>query len=61
MTIGQLLERLRMIVALNPRSADIPVTFGPECKPVEGGIIRQHQDGATLNLAPLALDKVGGF
>jgi hypothetical protein len=61
MTIGQLIERLQAVVARDPRNADLPVTFGGGMEPVEGGTIGRNKGGMVLNLAPLPLDRVGGF
>jgi len=61
MTIGNQIAVLSALVADDPRRADSPVTFGPAMEPVEGGIIGRRDGRDVLNLAPVRLDKVGGF
>ncbi|MBX3562634.1 MAG: hypothetical protein KF780_12590 [Sphingomonas sp.] len=61
MTLGRLIERLQALVAEDEHRADMEVFFGERMDPVEGGIVG-HRDGlAILNLAPVRLDRVGGF
>ena len=48
-------------MADDPRHIAIPVTFGPAMEPVEGGIVAYGEDRTVLNLAPVRLDKIGGF
>lgn len=61
MTIAELIEALSALVKDDPRRADIVVTFGPAMEPIAGGIVTTGQGREVLNLAPIRLDKVGGF
>lgn len=63
LTIAQLLERLEAFVAADEFRRDMLVTFGGDMFPVRGGIAATNKDTglAVLNLAPITLDKVGGF
>lgn len=63
MTIKELHDHLTALMAEDEYRADATVTFGQAFEPVEGGIIAKHKTNglAVLNLAPIALDKMGGF
>ena len=63
MTINELTKALQVLVAEDEYRGEATVTYGNENEPVEGGIIAR--EGSTglivLNLAPIKLDRVGGF
>lgn len=64
LTVGELLDHLAALAHEEPDVVNFPVTFGPAAEPVAGGIIQRPRlvPGQTyLNLAPIALDGVGGF
>ncbi len=61
MTIAELIAALTRFVEQDATRGAIPVTFGNAMVPVKGGIIGQFEAGLILNLAPVRLDKVGGF
>jgi hypothetical protein len=63
LTVGQLVDRLAAIVAADEFARDMRVTFGGDRFPVRGGIAGKNPDNGLveLNLAPVTLDKVGGF
>lgn len=63
MTIKELQAALAALVAKDAYLADASVTYGQDFEPVEGGIIAKHNVSklVVLNLAPLTLDKMGGF
>jgi hypothetical protein len=63
MTIKELRDQLDRLIAEDEYRADAQVTFGPETTPVLGGLMgRSETTGlAVLNLAPLKLDRIGGF
>jgi hypothetical protein len=61
MTVGELIDRLQRLVAEDSYRLEMQACFGEGLEPVEGGIVG-HRDGlAVLNLAPVKLDRVGGF
>ena len=63
MTVNQLITALQALVAEDTYRGDAAVTFGNAMEPVEGGIIARHRESGlvVLNLAPVSLDRVGGF
>ncbi|WBO24466.1 hypothetical protein [Sphingomonas abietis] len=61
MTIQQLIDALARLVEEDPWRAGMSVTFGPDFMPIEGGLIGRRHGLVVLNLAPVPLDKVGGF
>lgn len=63
MTIKELHKHLEALMAEDEYRADAQVTFGEAFDPVVGGTIAKNAKTglAVLNLAPIALDKVGGF
>lgn len=61
MTIQQLIYTLTRLVEQDGFRADMAVTFGPGFEPVEGGLIGRKDGLAVLNLAPVSLERVGGF
>lgn len=60
LTVRQLAEILTRLAEIKP---DASVTYGPAAEPVTGGILAHNQETGefTLNLAPVQLDRVGGF
>ncbi len=61
MTVNQLIDRLQALVAEDRYRVDMEVFFGEGMEPVEGGIVGNRAGLAILNLAPVKLDRVGGF
>ena len=61
MTVTELISRSQQVLAEDPYRADMQVSFGERMEPVEGGIVGQRSSLAVLNLAPVKLDRVGGF
>ena len=63
MTIDELISQLQALVADDEARGKAAVSFGPEMKPVAGGILTRHRISGQviLNLAPTRLDRVGGF
>lgn len=61
MTIGELIERLQALVAEDEHRLEMRVFFGERMEPVAGGIVGNRGGLAILNLAPVKLDRVGGF
>ena len=62
MTIDELWNALDAIVKADPYAIDMQVRFGPEMHHVHGGIITKDANKlVVLSLAPMKLDKVGGF
>lgn len=63
MTISELRAALAALVKNDPYRGDATVTFGQGFEPVEGGIIAKSTvtNLVVLNLAPISLDKMGGF
>ena len=61
MTVKDLIDRLQALVAEDRYRADMEVFFGEGMEPVEGGIVGNRGGLAVLNLAPVKLDRVGGF
>jgi len=62
MKLRELRTALDRLVAEDNFRDDAEVYFGPNMEPVEGGKFGKGPGGLTvLNLAPIKLDKVGGF
>lgn len=62
LTIAQLILQLNRLVKEDKYRKEMYVSFGADIAPVAGGIIRKDSKGiAILNLAPIKLDKTGGF
>lgn len=62
LTVSELAEALFALLREDPSSGALPVTFGPDCAPVAGGIIqRDPETGRLLKLAPIPLFQLGGF
>jgi hypothetical protein len=61
MTVNELIDRLQGLVAEDCYRLDMEVYFGERMEPVEGGIVGNRSGLAVLNLAPVRLDRVGGF
>ena len=61
MTVKELIDRLQAQVAEGGSRVDMEVCFGERMEPVEGGIVGNRGGLAVLNLAPVKLDRVGGF
>ena len=61
MTVKDLIDRLQGLVADDRYRLDMEVFFGERMEPVEGGIVGNRGGLAVLNLAPVKLDRVGGF
>lgn len=63
LTLKTLIAKLTKLIAEDEYRADMRITFGEDMAPVCGGIItRNAKTGLTvLNLAPISLDKIGGF
>lgn len=61
MTVGELIDRLHSLVAEDSYRLEMQVCFGEGLAPVEGGIVGDRGGLAVLNLAPVKLDRVGGF
>ena len=61
MTVGELIDRLQSLVAEDSYRLEMQVCFGEGLEPVEGGIVGNRDGLAVLNLAPVKLDRVGGF
>ena len=63
MTVNELIRQLQALVAKDEFRGDATVTFGSDMEPVLGGIFTRHRETGlvVLNLAPTALDRVGGF
>ena len=63
MTVEKLIEELEGLMEKDPYVAEAEVTFGRTMEPVSGGIMtRNLRTGlAVLNLAPVQLDRIGGF
>ena len=63
MTINDLIEALQALVADDEHRGEGTVTYGSDNEPVAGGILaRDAKTGLlVLNLAPVRLDRVGGF
>lgn len=63
MTVKDLITELQALVAKDEFRGEATVTYGSDNEPVSGGIMaRDAKTGlAVLNLAPIKLDRVGGF
>jgi len=61
MTVQQLIDRLQALVAEDRYRLDMQIVFGVRMEPVEGGILGNKGGLAVLSLAPVKLDRVGGF
>lgn len=61
MTLGELIDALQALVGEDEYRRDMKVCFGERMEPVEGGIVGNRSGLAVLNLAPVKLDRVGGF
>ncbi len=61
MTVSALIEALQALVAEDAYRREMQVCFGDRMEPVEGGIVGNRAGLAVLNLAPVNLDRVGGF
>lgn len=61
MTVGELIDRLQSLVAEDSYRLEMQVCFGEGLEPVEGGIVGRRGGLAVLNLAPVKLDRAGGF
>lgn len=61
MTVNELIDRLQALVVEDGYRRDMEVFFGERMEPVEGGIVGNRGGLAVLNLAPVKLDRVGGF
>lgn len=61
LTLGQLVDLLGGFLLSDPGMESLPVTFGPDALPVAGGVVFAKAQGSYLNLAPMRLDRAGGF
>lgn len=61
MTLGELIDALQALVGEDEYRRDMEVCFGERMEPVEGGVVGNRSGLAVLNLAPVKLDRVGGF
>ena len=61
MTVHELIDRLQALVAEDRYRLDMQIVFGERMEPVEGGIVGNRDGLAILNLAPVKLDRLGGF
>ena len=64
MKVKDLKARLEEAIAADPTIAEANIVFGPEEGdhiPLKGGIVGKGANGFLLILAPITLDKVGGF
>jgi hypothetical protein len=63
MTVQELIDALTAQVEADPYRKDAAVTFGENREPVEGGLFGRNPEKqlVELNLAPLKLDRIGGF
>lgn len=61
MTVGELYEQLRTMLARNANMLAAILTYGRTHQRVSGGHVL-HRDGLTVvNLSPMKLDQKGGF
>lgn len=61
LTVGELYEHLRAMLARNANMSAAIVTYGQTHERVAGGHVL-HRSGLTVvNLAPMKLDQKGGF
>jgi hypothetical protein len=61
MKVRELLQELERATADNPELAEAEVTWAEDRTPVLGGLFGHVDDKRELNLAPLKLDRIGGF
>jgi hypothetical protein len=64
MKVKDLQAQIDRAIAADPSVAEANIVFGPEEGdhiPLKGGIVGRGGNGYLLILAPLPLDKVGGF
>lgn len=62
LTVSELADHLFGMMREDRAAGALPITFGPDATPVSGGIVKRGAEtGRYLNLAPMPLNKVGGF
>lgn len=61
LTVGELYEHLRRMLAMNANMAAAIVTYGQTHERVAGGHVLHRGGLAVVNLAPFKLDQKGGF
>lgn len=61
LTVGELYEQLRRMLAMNANMSAAIVTYGRTHERVAGGHVLHRSGLAVVNLAPFKLDQKGGF